>query len=65
MKKLLLILFWLIRVYSGSSGRLTFRSAEKPSFEFDGRWVRFVDIEDKRPIYLSAGTAMMIWEVEE
>ena len=65
MKKLLLVFFWLIRIYSGSTGRLTFRSAEKPIFYCDGRWVRFIDIDDKRPVYLSAGTAMMIREVEE
>ena len=61
MKKLLFILYWLVMVYSGDSGRRTFQTAEKPQFIHDGRWIQFVDVNG-RDVHVSSGSTIIFYE---
>lgn len=44
MKKFVLVILWLIHVYSGDTGHLVFKSNEKPVIiDYKGRWISFID----------------------
>jgi len=62
MKKLFL-LYWIISVYSGDTGRLTFRTEEHPKFIQKGRWIQFVDFEGRNTC-ISAGSTVLFYEGE-
>ena len=63
MKKItvLFVLYWLVVVYSGSSGRRIFKTVEKPEFIYEGRWIRSIN-KDGDEVYISAGSTVIFWE---
>lgn len=63
MKKLFL-LYWLICVYSGNSGRLMFRTEKCPRIIHNGRWIYFVN-EHGKETYISARSNVIFYESED
>ena len=61
MRKILFILYWVVMVYSGDSGRLSYRAEKEPQFVHDGRWLHFVS-NLGRDTYISAGSTVIFFE---
>ena len=63
MKKLILIVAWVIHLYSGDHGHLSYVSKDFPKFLHGGRWVHFVD-KYNREHYISGSSTIVIKETE-
>ena len=61
MKKLLFVLYWIVVIYSGNSGRRIFKTMERPIFDYSGRWIHFTDTNGK-DTYISAGSTVVLYE---
>ena len=61
MKKLILILAWIIHLYSGDRGHISYISKNRPEIIHNGHWVHFVDNDD-REHYISGGSTIVIKE---
>ena len=60
-KIILFILYWIVMIYSGDSGRLSYRTKEEPKFVQDGRWLHFLNNYGK-DTYVSAGSTVIFFE---